>query len=609
MNAAVLIASRELRDRTRFFLIAACMAVVPFVAAFAVRENRPLAIATVAGFVASAYTSALALSLGVSMVGRDLSEKRMSFLFTKPVSAASIWIGKVTAGILTWLGAFVIVILPTYVFAHRGWTDMWTAGGGAITTYTLIMSTSLFFASHAASTTLRSRSLLVAVDFALLVIMVIAFYAVMRPILLGGGLDLVLTMMTVIGVTLLAVLVVAPVWQISRGRIDPRRNHAAFSMAFWSGAAIVLLAAAGYSWWVISPNLSSIDQRNALEQSASGRWLYLSGQTPRRGAYLASFLVDTATGRSERVPVSTWSGVHFSNDGKSIVWMQAEGLFLRNGQFRFFTRKLEPGAEHVATPLVMGMPSDAALSDDGSRVAVISGQQLSVYELASGRLLGAANGFDGRSVADLVFAGPRVVRVIERSPDGLRIREFDMTRRKVATTLERPSPARSSIGTKMSADGSRIFIRHASAVFDTHTGALLATLPITAQKPFFNSMLRNGSMIVTRDAKLYHFDRNGKLIGEVPLPVPQAAVVGELGESKLLLGVTGANPKQWRMLIVDLAKHELVTNVDGVLGPIPAWSMPVLRRFDEGAQFIGVDSARNLVVWDARTGAKRPFGS
>ena len=48
MNAAILIASRELRDRGRLFLIAACMAVVPFVAAFAVRENRPLAIATVA---------------------------------------------------------------------------------------------------------------------------------------------------------------------------------------------------------------------------------------------------------------------------------------------------------------------------------------------------------------------------------------------------------------------------------------------------------------------------------------------------------------------------------------------------------------------------------
>ena len=609
MNAAILIASRELRDRGRLFLVAACMAVVPFVAAFAVRENRALAIATVAGFVAAAYTCALALAMGVSMVGRDLTEKRLSFLFAKPVSAASIWFGKVTAGILTWLGAFAIVVLPTYLFAHRGWTDMWTTGGGAITLFTLGMSTVLFFSSHAASTILRSRSALVAVDFTLLVLMLIALFAITRPILLGGGLDVVVRIAVAIGLALLVVLAIAPVWQIARGRIDPRRSHAAFSTAFWSGSVIIVAFAAAYGMWVISPPLASITNTYMVDQSPSGQWMYVAGQTENRGSYLASFLVNASTGERERVPVSPWGRVLHAPDGQSMVWMQYDDLIPGRGSFRFYTRRFDDGAKVRATPLVMPMPRSVQISNDGSRIAVTRGNRLEVYELESGRLLGAAPGIRDADVMAMFFAGPDLVRIVEATHgmnDVTVLREFDLTRRKLTST--EPIPSGGIRIAHFTQDGSRVYLRGDGVILDAQTAAVLVTLPVKPVRPVFGAMLRDGSSIVTRDSKLHHFDRNGATIAAISIPVPQAAVMGQLGASRIVLTSGGVNSKGARSFVVDLAAKKVETVTPGVRGAV-WWNEPIVPQFTEDATLAMTEEGRELVLWNPRTGETRPFPS
>ncbi|HYC58717.1 MAG TPA: hypothetical protein VEK79_04050 [Thermoanaerobaculia bacterium] len=610
MKAAVLIASRELRDRSRLFVIAAAMAIVPFAAVFTVRENRPLAIATVAAFIAAAYTCSLALMLGVSTVGRELTERRLSFLFAKPVSAPSIWAGKAVSALLTVLGAGVIVILPAYVFAHRGWQDMWSAGGKPVIAYATGMSIMLFFVGHAVSTLLRSRSAMLALDFAMIAISAITMFSLARPLLLGGGRDLVLGMLAIAALAMLLLFAIAPAWQLAQGRIDLRANHRALSTFLWSGAAIVLIACAAYTWWVITPPIDSMTEHFAVEQSRAGDWVYVSGQTPGRGQYLASFIVNTSTKDRERIMVSPWSRVHFSNDGRTIAWLEPAELLLPRGHtFRLYTRRLETGAEPVVSPLELPMPREAALSDDASRIAIIRANQIQVYEIATGNLLGAATVTTG-DLESMIFAAPNLVRMVERrSPSAIGMAEFDVATKKFTRTPDRPHRPGHAAGLQLTADGSRVFLRREGTIIDARTGATLVTLPLTSDKPFFNAMLRDGSAIVTRDSKLYHFDRNGALVAEIPLPVQRAGVAAQIGASKLLLGVTGQNPKQWRMLIVDLTTHKVVTTVDQVLGPVPSWNGPVLREFPDEATLIGMDASRKLVMWDARTGKKRPFHS
>lgn len=614
MNAAVLIASRELRDRTRLFLIAAAMALVPFGAALTVRENRQLAIATVACFLAAAYTQALAVALGVSSIGRELTEKRLSFLFSKPVSAASIWIGKAMAGLLTLLGAFAIIVLPAYLFAHDGWRDSWTVGGGAITVYTLLLGPVLFFGSHAASTMLRSRSALVAVDFVLLSVMLIAIFAMTRPILLGGGLDVVLMMLVLIGAALLAILIVAPVWQLARGRIDPRRNHAAFSTVLWSGVAVVVIVAAGYAYWVISAPLAGIVPYT-VEQSPSGRSILVSGQAPNRGSYVASFLVDSTDGSRERV--TTPRGLtQFSNDGRRMVWLESDELLPRNGTFRVYTRALEPAGKPRATSITIRNPWQSLLSDDGSRIAFIAGNQLEVYELGSDRQLGAATGIhNGSRWSRMFFAGPNVVRIVQShraETERFRILEFDLTRKKLSTTADWPAHRsrlpNSYFSVNVTGDGSRIFIREEGTIHDARTGALLLTLPIPPGKPFFSSMLRDGSTIVTRDSKLYQFDANGGLIREIPIPAPQAGLVGQVGASKVLLSRRGIERSEWRLLLVDLATGKVDAELPGHLSAL-GWNDSTVPQFTEDATIVAMDGNRKLVLWDIKTDAKRPMPS
>ncbi|HEV7764596.1 MAG TPA: hypothetical protein VGQ76_06320 [Thermoanaerobaculia bacterium] len=295
MNAAIAIASRELRDRSRLFLIAAVMAVVPFLAALTLREQRQTGIAIVAGFLAVVYSGVLALILGISTIGRELSEKRAAFLFSTPVSPASMWFGKTAAALLICLGAFAIILLPTFLLAHEGSVDTWSSRGAL---YAIVLCTALFLGGHVASTMFRSRSARIALDVAFLAMTLLAIAALFRPLLRVGAGDVALKLAIAMGSALLATLVLAPVWQLARGRIDPNRNHAALSTVIWSSVAVVLAVAAAYVLWVISPPLSALSGLHALDQSSNGEWAFVSGPTHGRGSFVASYLINTKTGRT-----------------------------------------------------------------------------------------------------------------------------------------------------------------------------------------------------------------------------------------------------------------------------------------------------------------------
>jgi ABC-type transport system involved in multi-copper enzyme maturation permease subunit len=405
MNAAILIAGRELRDRSRLFLIASALALIPFIAALTLRDQRQTGMAMTASFLAIGYAAVVALILGISAIGRELSEKRGSFLFSKPVSPAAMWFGKTAAAVVICLGAFAIVVLPTYVLARGGWRDLWGRSGlGAL--YAIILCAALFFGGHVASTMLRSRSARVLLDVAFLAIAVFALFAMLRPVVAAGGGAIAIKVIIAIGVALLAVFIAAPVWQLTRGRIDPQRHHLALSTVLWSAVAIILIVAAAYVSWVITPPLDSVTGLCGLDQSPSGDWAFVSGIAPDRGMFMASYLIDTKTGERERLTLPVLSEVQFSADGKLAAWFENDTLLPRfvspgvdareiheaaaatygTGRFRLYTRRLEPGAKAVATPIALPLPRTVQLSHDGSRV-MLDGKQ---FDVATGRAVAAA---------------------------------------------------------------------------------------------------------------------------------------------------------------------------------------------------------------------------
>jgi len=497
MNAAILIAGRELRDRSRLFLIATVLAAIPFIAVLSLQDHRKTGMAMTASFLAVGYAAVVALTLGISTIGRELSEKRTSFLFSKPVSPAAMWFGKTAAAMMICFGAFAIVVLPTYVFARAGWRDLWGRSdrGGL---YAIILCAALFFGGHVASTMLRSRSTRVLLDVAFLVMAVFALLAILRPVVAAGGGAVAIKVVIAIGIALLAVFIAAPVWQLARGRIDALRHHLALSTVLWSAVAIILIVAAAYVAWVMSPPLSSITHVYALDQSPSGEWAFVSGIAPDRGTFMASYLIDTKTGHRERLTLPVMTEVQFSADGKMAAWFEDDALLPRfaapdaelrdmletahamygTGRFRLYTRRLKPGGKAAATPVAVPLPRTVQLSPDGSRVT-LDGKQ---FEVATGRVLGTA-------------------------------------------------------------------------------------APVQA--------------------------------------FPHDGLIGEIGESRLLR----STPDHLRMQIVDRATGKIEVEVTGVSTPILGRNRPMVR-YTENATFIGlgsIDGERRFVLWDARTGAKRPL--
>jgi hypothetical protein len=298
-----------------------------------------------------------------------------------------------------------------------------------------------------------------------------------------------------------------------------------------------------------------------------------------------------------------------------MVWLESDELLPRRGTLRVYSRALEPGSKPGATSFTIGNPRHVLLSHDGSRFAVITGNKLEVYDVETTRLLGAATGISDARWSKLFFAGPDVVRILQGYRAGtqrFRIQEFDVTRKKLSTIADWPADRARAVNSyynvNITGDGSRIFIREEGAIRDARTGAVLMTLPIQPKSPFFSSMLPDGSVIVTRDAKLYQIDANGMLVRETPIPVAQAGVAGQVGVSKILLSRGGAERKEWRLMLVDLTTGKVDAQLPGHLTAL-GWSASTMPQFTEDATIVAMDGKRELVLWDLKSGAKRPFPS
>jgi hypothetical protein len=608
MNAITVIAARELRDRSRLFIVAGCMAVLPFLAVMvpAARANRPVVIASVAAFLAIAYSSALALAIGVSMVGGELAEKRFSFYLAKPVGVAAIWFGKVAAALLTIFGTAAIIAIPAWLVARSGWRELWMMGSDALAPLIVAGCVVLLFVGHGLSTIVRSRSPRVAADFVLLGLVLLATLFLARPLTLGGAFNQAGWLALVLAGVFLLALIVGPVWQLWRGRVDARRNHAALSTAVWSAMAVALLAGAGYVFWFTHPPLSAFEHTYASVQDPTGRWAFLGGVARHRENYFAAFLIDTTGGREHfAIPMSGTAAI--SADGRTLVWMESDDLLPRERNLRLYTRRLESGARRVATPLsIPSLPYWFLLSDDASRVALVRDGNAEVYETATGRVLAVAPvAVHEHEIEALYFSGPNTLRIIDSAggpPKGMRLRELDIANRKLVTTGHIDVGLYG--GVNRSADGTRLFLRQTATTYDARTGALLATSPISPRRPVAATMLRDGTWIVTREGKLYHLDRFGRIAAELPLPTEAAMVAGEVGKGKIL--VAAPSPKDLdRMLVVDLDTRRIVLTMNHVHGPYAYSGNGLVPHYTEDADLIGRGDRGAPLLWNVRTGKMR----
>lgn len=618
MNAMVVVAAREIRERRRLFIVAAALAVVPFVIALVpAKELRPaMVIATAAGFLAVSYAYALAIAQGASTIGRELSDKRFSYFLSKPLPAASIWIGKAAAALATSIGALLIIAVPGFLATGGKWFAVWHVDGGEALALTIVPCIALFLIAHAMSTMIRSRSVVLAIDFVLAILTVVAVYFLQRPLFLGGAMRAAGVVLSIAIGAMVIVLAVVPVWQIERGRADIKRSHKALSTFLWAGVGVVLLALGAYVFWFTHPGVQSLDQYESFHQTPNGEWFVVNGQVDGREDYNVAWVVHAPTGKAERINPWPWWGNAFSRDGSTYAWIEPiPQLFSKKMTFAIRARRLE-GAKSIDidSRISEAHPGAFVLSDDGRRLAILAGQRINVYEVDGGRLLAAAP-IDADSVHAMFFPSPDVVRMLTHAstPESpVRIQELNIPRRVLAATGEIAFDKYRGSWLRPSEDGSRLYLRRTAEVLDGRTGATILKLPVESGKQLLGAMLRDGSIVAPNRhgnaLVLAHFDRNGALIREIPLPLKDALVAAQVGASHVIVIQQGdLSVRDRKTLLVDLNGAEPPQPPANVLGPGYTSDVDPRLAYYEYGPALTAFSERKLVRWNPKSGAIQPM--
>lgn len=593
MNNTLVIAQRELTEK-RFVLVAAIgfaiiALMVPLVPG--VRpEGRGSAIVIVSSLLAIGFTLGLATILGANIIGRELSDGRLSFYFSKPVSSLSIWFGKLVAAVILVVVSFAIIGAPAMFAGARSFAQVWEATGrdaGAIVAIVLTVAVVLFLLSHVLSTFVRSRSPWIIFDFVAATVCGIAIWLIERQLMLGFADSLVVRLAVSIAIYAGLAIIAGGAWQLARGRTDRKRSHIELSRFIWMAIGCGVFVAAAFMVWVVTVPLSGINPDFA-DQASAGPWAIIGGQAKHRGEYRATFLYDVSNGRSIRITaLKPWtSGASFSNHGQTASWL----VPTTSNACELYVAKLDmPKPKAVATGITF-RPENYALSDDGSRVAIVqNGGIVAVYELASRASLGSVRIPSGR-YRSLFFVSNDVVRVYAFAHDAdTQIFEFDIAHKALRHTGQLPLPSRiPSFNPKRALvywDPTHLEIR------DAGTGALIASRSLFGSARF----LRDGRIVGFDNSLLQVLSPDGALLREITLPgsISPSPIVDYGGG--LVIVMVPRPEHRVAAAVVDIDRGTIVRVEPDIL----------LTYSSRGPQLLCFTPLHDLVLWNPLTGARR----
>lgn len=543
MTHVLAIARREIEERAFVFVAAVAIALVSPLALlmpYATVRDRLSVVVPMSFILGAAFTWGLALILGGTLIGRELSERRLSFYFTRPISGAAIWFGKLVAAMALLSSAFAIVHVFPLGFGERELRAMSTLSRSGTAGAILGIAVGLMFAAHLLSTWIRSRSPILGLDFLAFIAFVVLLAVVMLPLGMVVAVRPAVYILVAVAAAFGVAAVCGGAWQLTRGRIDARRNHRELSLFVWSVVFAVAAASLAYSRWVIGVTPRELKKVRINQQ---GSFLEMWGEA--RGAQ-PTFLVDPASGAYMRGP--SWE----TDSAGDVV----AGTFLwpsRANVSSALMRKSQPvltlrvaRCDRDCTVLMnldfTGGPDAVAVTPDASRVALATEGTLTVYDVRSRHALASAR--VDRVRPRLRFVSPDVVRIFDPFSDHLhdmlRVTDFDVRSRK-STAVIPPIPLANAYAYR--AAGPLLLTRSASGVEvrDLRNPQSVETIPLGKHDGVW--VMRDGRHAISHggDTASIEIRRNGAqqrtiLFGRDATSV---RVCGEIGSGKLLVSTSG----------------------------------------------------------------------
>ncbi len=596
MNALLTLTRREIVERRPLLWGTLVAAVIPLLARLQpwlrpeLRRDWHEGLAFIFGIT---FPIALAIGLGASVVGEDLAQRRLGFYFSRPVSGWAVWASKNLAAILITLGTGLAFVLPVALLSDGRpsavisdlmlkfpeWLLPW-----------IVLQVGLMFVAQAVAGAYRARDGLFALDIVAFAVLVsvgaglvwrlhVAGMALFSPELgpAAPAHFLVAPAMRVIAVA----AAVAAAAQVIVGRTDARRGHLALSATLWGTLAIGLAAAAGFISWVLSVSPMDVGAYpwSVLTTPSSSHLVFSASR--QRAGYQPMFLLDTATGRFDRLPRARMLGFAFSTDGTRAVWMEGgEGEVPE-----LVLRRLDaPGSSTIRSSLsrYAGFnPLLSELSDDGRRAVLSMQNRIAVVDTDSGREAASASsdqlGLDPRSSVQrtrYAFVGDTAVMGFFMAPPNtglpLVVSTFDYRAGRVTA------------GPKVPGIEDIRAVRDGRALLSARNGPLAVVDGLTVHElvPAASGVVV-GSAILLEDgaaafvkrggeARLLVWNREGRATLDVPFPEGSSIITGEPRAGWLGLGPGLDYSKPPKTAFVD-SKTGTVVRVEEGLTPAGPW--------------------------------------
>lgn len=605
MKNALVIAAREFEEKRFVAYAAVAFAILPFLLAVipGISGKSPQDTIVLSALIfGTTFAVAVAVISGASFIGRDLSDGRMSFYFSRPAGSLSIWFGKLTAGILMIVGTFGFIIVPARLATGEHWTRMISSSSTWSVIYLLTIAIALFLIAHVISTFARSRSPLIVFDFAAAVICGVAIRLLVLPLVAGGAIVLLKWLAISLGIAAVVAIVGGGAWQLERGRTDRRRNHLALSQFLWTTMAAALLIAAGYVGWVVSIKPADLTGHIQASSATSGPLAVIAGNAKGRADYRGAFLLDAADGSMWRVdPWAAWSA-RYSRDGRSVVIPHRSGNVV---DMRVYTRgKSEP----VDTGLTIA-GGEYIVSDDGGRIASISNSGiLSIYEVATKRSLVSVRLPDPMFVRAL-FITPDVVRLYVNVQGGMKIMELDVRSHALRETGSIASPK--FVHFCLDATGARMLVRRSRedllTLNDARTGAVIRTLATAGQLKDAD-YLRDGRIAVvdgSASAMVLHIlAADGTPQHDISLGAKQtASIVGDDGTRVVVSDTDAASGR--RMLEAVNIGSSVIEHREPIRDSVLSGTFQLRPPIEPLHEVLYIGDEGRVLAWSPATGATR----
>ncbi len=597
-------------------------------------------------FVALAFAAGLSISLGSSVLSREIANRRIGFFFARPMSSAAIWGGKLAGSAAVAAGAAALVLLPSFLVNRARFSR--EIGSIFLAGIALAVAVLLPIA-HALGIVFRSRLPRLGADLALFVLAAAAVALTSRWLIGETAFDTWRRAAIALACLLLGAVVAAGFAAVARGRADIQEAHRALSRLLWPVALGATALFAAYAKWIVSVGPGDLAWI-WVSPAPRGDWATISGRAPSSAGDNALFLLKTSTGEFVRLK-NGYARPVFSADGRAAVWLETShsvsflSLLSRpewmgtSRPVRFHRFALGESAGPSPTDVLFSSPPRAwAISSDGKRLAAVNDETggasanfVSVYDLSTARLLAAA-AMPPQVGAHLLFLTPDRLRIyLEESPGRgaanevprqLAIYEMDVAAKKLIET-GRMGPFAGFLVLRTDARASRAIVLdprgRKMTLHDGRSGRRIAALSSGERRSRNAAFLGDGRIAQVESSdtgtRVRLFSSDGEEQRMVPIRFGPGWRIGLGGE--ILPGVVAvavrsetADWKDSECLLVDARTGQTRTIGEHLF---PAVAMAWWGRHDPSwypaagseATRLFLDAGGSLIHFDASTGERR----